>query len=68
MVVKQLAAEFQIQLTAELVNALGNFLRLKLQILVVVKSYLHSPVLVCANIRIILAQQRERFNNLQYFI
>ena len=50
MVVKQLAAELQIQLAAELCAALPNMLRLQRQIFVVVKTQFHPHTLPLSKI------------------
>ena len=40
-IIKQLAAEFQVKLAAELADPLPDMLRLNLQVLLIVKSDLH---------------------------
>ena len=46
-VVEELAAELEVELAAELVNALADMLRLELDVLVVVKTNAHRGVLSC---------------------
>ena len=41
-VVEELAAEFQVQLATELVDALADALRLQLDVLVVVETFAHG--------------------------
>ena len=54
-IIEQLAAEFQIQLAAELTDPLVNSLRLDLKIFVVIKSDFHNklplPARLCAGIQ-----------------
>ena len=48
-VVEELAAEFEVEFAAELVDALANALRLQLDVLVVVESFAHRATLLRMN-------------------
>ena len=48
-VVEELAAEFEVELAAELVDALANALRLQFDVLVVVESFAHRATLLRMN-------------------
>ena len=61
-VVEELAAELQIELAAELVDALENFLRLQLKIFLIVKSDLCHilPLFLCSNARVVRKNSNTR--------